>query len=189
MGRTRGTTREGRISPGGSIGVAQRYRRGSMLGELAPPKPPPSTSCPRASRGRTRKTTVVRRGAIKQQLGWKWKNSRVASVSKGRCGSRARHKERRKRGQSSAGRVEGASLAESKYYSRGRSEWRQDQPDQGAVRQGAGTKAGERGGGERWGRRRRLLDQLSGCPQDTPPPLPPLLWAVARALPRPGCVL
>lgn len=69
MGRTRGTTREGRISPGGSLGVAQGYRRGSMLGELAPPKPPPSTSCPRASEGQDQKDNSGEEGGYKQQLG------------------------------------------------------------------------------------------------------------------------
>lgn len=60
--------REGRISPGGSIGVAQRYRRGSMLGELALPGPPPSTSCPRASDGQDQKDNSGEEGGSKWQL-------------------------------------------------------------------------------------------------------------------------
>lgn len=66
--RTRGSIGEGRISPGGSAGVAQRYRRGSMLGELAPPRPPPSTSCPRASEGQDQKDSSGEEGGCKQQL-------------------------------------------------------------------------------------------------------------------------
>lgn len=68
VGRTRGTTREGRISPGGSIGVAQRYSRGSMLEELALPGPPPSTSCPRASDGQDQKDNSGEEGGSKRQL-------------------------------------------------------------------------------------------------------------------------
>lgn len=49
--------------------MAQGYRRGSMLGELAPPKPPPSTSCPRASEGQDQKDNSGEEGGYKQQLG------------------------------------------------------------------------------------------------------------------------
>lgn len=60
--------REGRISPGGSIGVAQRCRRGSKQGELALPRPPPSTSCPRASDGQDQKDNSDEEGGYKRQL-------------------------------------------------------------------------------------------------------------------------
>lgn len=48
-GRSRGTIKEGG-APEGSRGVAE-VPKGSRLGELAPPRPPPSTSCPRAREG------------------------------------------------------------------------------------------------------------------------------------------
>lgn len=48
--------------------MAQRYRRGSMLGELALPGPPPSTSCPRASDGQDQKDNSGEEGGSKRQL-------------------------------------------------------------------------------------------------------------------------
>lgn len=60
-GSGRGAIREGG-APGGSRGVAE-VQKGSRLGELAPPKPPPSTSCPRAREGQ---------GPERQQGGGWW---------------------------------------------------------------------------------------------------------------------
>jgi hypothetical protein len=42
-----------------------RYRRGSRLGELALYGPPPSTSCPRASKGQDQKDNRAEEGGYK----------------------------------------------------------------------------------------------------------------------------
>lgn len=117
-------------------------------------------------------------------------------MSKRRCGSRARPKERREGDGSSGGRVEtikpawggGARTTAEERASGGR-----NSQTRGLL--GKEEPKLEKGDGERGGGRRRLWDQLSGCPQDSPPApalAPPpnsQSRAVARALPRPGSVL
>lgn len=69
-----------------------RYRRGSRLRLLAPPRPPPSASCSRAREGQRPERQRGEEGAVKDRLAQKWRKKRVASVSKRRWRYSARHK-------------------------------------------------------------------------------------------------
>lgn len=71
----------------------------------------------------------------------------------------ARLKERRRRGESCGGRMEEASPPESKHYSRGRSEWKQEQLDQGLLGRGESRTHNWRGGrGERWWQKKAVRE-------------------------------
>ena len=75
-------------------------QRGSRLGELAPHRPPPSTSCPRARKGQGPERQQGEEGAAKGRMAQKWRKKRVV-LGKQRWRYRARHKGERKRGESS----------------------------------------------------------------------------------------
>lgn len=75
-------------------------QRGSRLGELAPRRPPPSTSCPRARKGQGPERQQGEEGAAKGRLAQKWRKKRAA-LGKRRWRYRTRQKGERKRGESS----------------------------------------------------------------------------------------
>lgn len=97
----------------------------------------------------------------------------------------ARLKERRRRGESCGGRMEEASPPESKHYSRGRSEWKQEHLDQGLLGRGESrTHNWRRGRGERWWQKKAVRETFWTSTRQLSRP-----QAMARALPRPGSVL
>lgn len=109
-GSSRGTIRERVLQK--EAEEWPKVQRGSRLGELAPHRSPPSTSCPRAREGLRPERQQGEEGPAKGRLAQKWRKKRVALVSKGRWRYRARRKGERKRGESSHGGPRGARLRE-----------------------------------------------------------------------------